>query len=346
MTGSTEGRWLLRNGEHRIEVEASPRGKTRWARLLVDGRQVAEKETKLKSLTIKLAEIAEPGVLAEFGEEAQLKVIWGWLGDPDRVAVLVPKPKDEDDDGDDEGGKVGLEKAEKPKGDDESKREKEKEEALNELLKRFDELPFAPPEGTRAHKREKFAREHPKVYAARHVALAAGKVLWPLLGIGLAIKLPWPDIPWPDVHVPMPDVDLPSIPWPDVDLPDIPWPDWHMPGWLKAILGTTKYWIPILIAIGMAVGEYDRRKKQRAKVAELAAKKRAEAEAKDKASGAAEDGVKDKASGAAKDGVKDGMGDGAEAAPHDGSGEATAGRTADRADAGRPVPDEPDRITR
>ncbi|MFC9974593.1 hypothetical protein ACFVH6_27185 [Spirillospora sp. NPDC127200] len=344
MTGSTEGRWLLRSGEHRIEVEASPRGKTRWARLLVDGRQVAEKEARLKSLTIKIAEIAEPGVLAEFGEKAQLKVIWGWLGDPDRVAVLVPKPKDEDggddeDDGDgDEGGKVSLEKAEEPKGEAEKKREKEKEEALNELLKRFDELPFSPPEGTRAHKREKFAREHPKVYAARHVALAAGKVLWPLLGVGLAIKLPWPDMPWPDVHIPMPDVDLPSIPWPDVDLPDIPWPDWHMPGWLKAILGTTKYWVPILIAIGMAVGEYDRRKKQRAKVAELAAKKRAEAEAKAEA----------------EDGVKDGAEPAANGAPNGGPVGGTTGRAADeaagepagRADADLPVPDEPGRITR
>ncbi|MFI6519070.1 hypothetical protein ACIBF1_26180 [Spirillospora sp. NPDC050679] len=315
MTGSTEGRWLLRNGEHRIEVEASPRGKTRRARLLVDGRQVAEKETKAKSLTVRLAEVAEPGVLAEFGGEAQLKVIWGWLGDPDRVAVLVPKPKDEDDG---EGGEVSLKKAEKPKDEAEKKREKEKEEALNELLKRFDELPFSPPEGTRAHKREKFAREHPKVYAARHVALAAGKVLWPLLGIGLAIKLPWPDMPWPDVHIPMPDVDLPSIPWPDVALPDIPWPDWQMPGWLKAILGTTKYWVPILIALGMAVGEYDRRKKQRAKVAELAAKKRAEAEA--------EDGAETPANGAPNGGPN--------------------GEPAGRADGDLPVPDEPGRITR
>ncbi|WP_067472565.1 hypothetical protein [Actinomadura hibisca] len=267
-TGTAEGRWLLRNGEHRIEAEAAPRGKTRWARLLVDGRRVAEKETKLKSLTVKLDEIDEPGVLAEFGEGCQLKVVWDWLGDASHVAVLVPKPKDGEEGEEGGGGKVSLVKADKAEDEDD-----DKEEKLSELLKRFDELPFAPPEGTRAHKREKFAREHPKVYAARHVALATSKVIWPLLGIGLAIKLPWPDIPWPDLHIPMPDVDLPSIPWPDIDLPDIPWPDWHVPGWIKAILRTTKYWIPILIAMGMAVGEYDRRKKQRAKVAELAAKK-------------------------------------------------------------------------
>src|SRR5690606_12607954 len=38
---------------------------------------------------------------------------------------------------------------------------------------------FAPPEGTRAARREAFARAHPVLYASRHVAVAAARVLLP-----------------------------------------------------------------------------------------------------------------------------------------------------------------------
>ncbi|GAA1524119.1 hypothetical protein GCM10009678_01680 [Actinomadura kijaniata] len=280
VTGTAQARWLLMDGDRRLEVEASPRGKARRARLYVDDRRVAEKETKLKSLTFEPADLAADEAFAHFGPTAKLRVEWDWLGDPGRIAVLVPKQTDDAEPGDGKDGdepKVDLEKPAE-KNDEDKRKDKEKEEALRELLKRFEEIPFSPPEGTRAHRREKFAREHPRLFAARHVMLATGKVIWPLLGIGvfinLNVRIPWPDIPFPEI-------DLPDIPWPDVHIPwpDIDPPDVSLPGWLQAILATTKYWVPILIALGMAVSEYKRRKRQQAKVAELAAKKDAERKA-------------------------------------------------------------------
>ena len=41
---------------------------------------------------------------------------------------------------------------------------------------------------------------------------------------------------------------------------DIPWPDIDLPGWLT---GSTKYWVPIVIALVVALGEIDRRRKKR-----------------------------------------------------------------------------------
>ena len=34
-----------------------------------------------------------------------------------------------------------------------------------------------------------------------------------------------------------------------------------IPPWLQAVVATSRYWMPILIAIGVAVHEVDRRKK-------------------------------------------------------------------------------------
>jgi hypothetical protein len=48
---------------------------------------------------------------------------------------------------------------------------------------------------------------------------------------------------------------LPSIPWPDIDLPDL-----AVPSWLRVILGTAKFWLPVLIAIGVAMAEIRRRR--------------------------------------------------------------------------------------
>lgn len=119
------------------------------------------------------------------------------------------------------------------------------------------ELAFAPPPGSRAAKLEALASERPALYASRHVAIAAGKLLAGLLGIGALLgwllpRVPLPSIPSPDVKI-----DLPSLPLPSIDLPDIP-----LPGWVEAILGTAKWWGPILLAVFIALGEVDKRSRR------------------------------------------------------------------------------------
>ncbi|MBA9002575.1 hypothetical protein [Thermomonospora cellulosilytica] len=126
---------------------------------------------------------------------------------------------------------------------------------------------FEPPPGTFAGRLLAFERGHPKLWASRHVVLATAKVVGGLLGVAMLFDMllgriiGWilerlPDIDAPDV--PLPEVNLPSIPWPDIPLPDLP--DVALPGWMRAVLATAKYWVPILIAIGVAVEEVRRRR--------------------------------------------------------------------------------------
>jgi len=118
-------------------------------------------------------------------------------------------------------------------------------------------VPLEPEPGSRAARREQFKRERPGLYAARHVAKAVGKVLMPLLGIGLLLNL------LPEISIDIP-IDLPAIPFPD--LPSIPFPDIdlpELPGWVKAILEAAKYWGPILVAIVIAVREWRKRRRPR-----------------------------------------------------------------------------------
>ena len=132
-------------------------------------------------------------------------------------------------------------------------------------LARATRVPFEPAPGTFAARLGRFQLAHPHLWAARHVVLATGRVLAGLLGIVLVLQLvlrqvlAWisdrlPDLDLPDV--PWPDVDLPSIPWPDVDLPDV-----SLPGWLLVLVGTAKFWVPILVAVVLAVREVRRRKR-------------------------------------------------------------------------------------
>jgi hypothetical protein len=101
----------------------------------------------------------------------------------------------------------------------------------------------------RAHDRlAKLERERPRLFAARHVAKGVGQVLLAVIGLGLAVRfLPFPDLPLPDV-----------------DLPGLPGPDLSPPGWLAAILGTAKFWVPILIGALVALGELERRRRREA----------------------------------------------------------------------------------
>ncbi|MCO1660363.1 hypothetical protein [Pseudonocardia humida] len=124
---------------------------------------------------------------------------------------------------------------------------------------------FAPPAGSAAARLAVFRREHPRLWASRHVVLATAKVALALLGVAAFLRLlVQPVISW--VLSVLPGFDLPAIPWPDIDLPDIPWPDvdlpdLHLPGWLLVLVGTAKFWVPILVAVGLAVVEVRRRRR-------------------------------------------------------------------------------------
>jgi hypothetical protein len=152
------------------------------------------------------------------------------------------------------------------------------DEAMLELPKGAAELgglvtaerhPFSPPPGSFAARLLIFQRNHPRLYASRHVVLAVGKVAAALLGLGLLLRLLLqPVLDW--IRDRLPEIDLPSIPWPDIPWPDIPLPDIDlpdlaMPSWLRVIIGTAKFWLPVLIAIGVAVAETRRRRARAAR---------------------------------------------------------------------------------
>lgn len=154
----------------------------------------------------------------------------------------------------------------KPGEDAEDAEDEEKDE---EDESPADPVTFEPPAGTRAARREAFARAHPTLYASRHVAIATGQVLFPLLGLGALVKVLLDWVPWPDVR--FPDLDPPSIPWPDIPWPDVPWPDLpdvSVPPWVGAILAAAKYAVPILVAVGVAAKEVERRKRSAAQQGE------------------------------------------------------------------------------
>jgi hypothetical protein len=124
--------------------------------------------------------------------------------------------------------------------------------------------PSEPPQGSFAARLLAWQRKHPRVYASRHVVLAVGNVAAVLLGLGLLVRLllqpllDWITARLPDIN--LPSIPWPSIPWPDIPFPDIDLPDLALPTWMRVIIGTAKFWLPVLIAIGVAVAEVRRRR--------------------------------------------------------------------------------------
>jgi hypothetical protein len=123
---------------------------------------------------------------------------------------------------------------------------------------------FDPPPGSFAAQLLVFQRNHPRLYASRHVVRVIGGVAAGLLGLAAFVRLLLQPV-LDQIADRLPDIDLPSIPWPDIDLPSIPWPDIDLPNlavpsWLRVILGTAKFWLPVLIAIGVAMAEIRRRR--------------------------------------------------------------------------------------
>jgi hypothetical protein len=114
---------------------------------------------------------------------------------------------------------------------------------------------LGPEPGTRAARVARFEREHPRLFAARHVVRGAAQVALALVGISLLIDL-LPSIPLPDLDLPR--IDLPEIPWPTINLPSV-----EVPEWVRTIMRTKPYWLPIVIGIALAVAELRRRRKRR-----------------------------------------------------------------------------------
>ena len=107
-----------------------------------------------------------------------------------------------------------------------------------------------PEPGTRAARIDRFEHAHPRVFAARHIVTGIVQVAVAIIGISLAFRF-LPSIPLPDIN--LPSIDVPSIPLPD--LPSI-----TVPEWIKDILRTKKYWLPIVIGVALASAELNRRR--------------------------------------------------------------------------------------
>jgi hypothetical protein len=112
-------------------------------------------------------------------------------------------------------------------------------------------IALEPKPGTRAAKRARFEREHPRLYAARHVAKGAGQVALALIGLTFLLSF------MPDISIDLPDVDLPDIPWPHIDLP---LPQIGIPEWLRDVLRSKQYWLPVVIGLLLARAELRRRR--------------------------------------------------------------------------------------
>ena len=116
--------------------------------------------------------------------------------------------------------------------------------------------PFDPPPGSVAARLRAFQERHPRLWAARHVALGVAKVLGSLLGVAVLVQaLVAPLLRW--LSGLLPAVDLPDLPLPDIDVPwpDPELPDLTLPGWVAAVLATAKFWVPVLVRMVLAARE-------------------------------------------------------------------------------------------
>ncbi|VXB58263.1 hypothetical protein [Aeromicrobium sp. 9AM] len=131
--------------------------------------------------------------------------------------------------------------------------------------------PMVPPPGSKAARQEAFQREHPTAYVVRRTAWAGFEILIGLLGISALLGglLPRLDLSW------LPRPGLPD--WlPELSKPEwlryldvtywlgrlgLSWPDIGIPGWAEAVLEQKKYWLPLVVAVTVALGQLERRRK-------------------------------------------------------------------------------------
>jgi hypothetical protein len=262
------GRFRLQFDGQLLEVSARRDGLRTRVALYVDGDQVAEGSgigRVLTSLPVAtpatLGSTMEPNARQsdEIGREPPrptVLVLSALPGTVSRALLLVPREDSTDDDTD-----PAASDGAQP--EDDLPLELPKGVAGLAGLVAAERHPFAPPPGSFAARLLIFQRDHPRLYASRHIVLAVAKVT-ALLGLAVVVRLLLqPVLGW--ITERLPDIDLPSIPWPDVPWPDFPWPDIDLPelavpAWLRVIIGTAKFWLPVLIAIGVAAAETKRRR--------------------------------------------------------------------------------------
>jgi len=129
-------------------------------------------------------------------------------------------------------------------------------------------IPLIPPPGSKAARRESFAREHPTLFVVRRVGQAALEVIIGVLGIGAVLSAFFGSL--------LPRLNMSWIPHPHLSHPDwlryldiahwlgklgLSWPDVGIPDWLDPVLQQKKYWLPLVVAVFIALGEIDRRRK-------------------------------------------------------------------------------------
>lgn len=236
-------RWRLSRNGRLLEVEARRAGLRTDATLLSDAEAVGEGSG--------LAHVLLPLPCSSGTVSPHVLVLAPLPGVVARVVLLVPATDDESGEQADDAGTGGDARPDRTR-------------AAFDLLRAERHL-FDPPPGTLAARQRALEERHPRLWAARHVLLAVGRVVGALLGlavlfqlmispllawlVGLLSRIDWPDIPWPDVH-------LPAIPWPD--LPYVG----ELPAWFVAVMDTTKYWVPVVVAVILAVREARRRSRR------------------------------------------------------------------------------------
>jgi hypothetical protein len=232
---------LEHNGQF-LDLSARRDGLRTHVALFMDGDQVAEASglgrimTPLSVATSVAASTLGPNAgPAEIGSEPQRSTVLALSvlpGTVSRALLLVPRPDSAD------AGLGSLVSAERH--------------------------PFVPPPGSFAARMLIFQRNHPRLYASRRVVLAVGQVVAALLGLAVFVRLLLqPVVDWIRDRLPqidLPSIPWPSIPWPDIPLPDIDLPELALPVWLRVIIGTARFWLPVLIAISVAVAEVRRRR--------------------------------------------------------------------------------------
>jgi hypothetical protein len=187
---ANSNRFRLEHNGQFLELSARRDGLRTHVALFVDGDQVAEASglgrivTPLPVATsVAAASTVDPNAgPAEIGSEPQrstvlaLSVLRGTVG---QALLLVPGPDSTD------AGLGSLVSAERH--------------------------PFVPPPGSFAARMLIFQRNHPRLYASRHVVLAVGKLVAALLGLAVFVRLLLlPVVHW--IRDRLPQIDLPSNP--------------------------------------------------------------------------------------------------------------------------------------
>lgn len=239
-TGGTTA-YRLRDRGHDLQVHTDVQDGRNRARLLVDDHQVGEESTKDEIGSVRLE---YDGRLVRVG--------WWWRGRVGSVVLLDPPEKDGAPDPDWSPSKEEWGWGRK---------------ALR--------TPFEPPPQTRAHRTWQWRTAHPDLYAARHVAVQLLSLAAGVLGLNLLVNwvlgwlLGWDLFGW------LPDWSLPDLPdlfgW----LPNIP-QEWNPAYWIGRLVqwiaglldflpdGLGRFW-PIVVAVLVALGEIDRRRKRDAR---------------------------------------------------------------------------------